>query len=62
MVLVGRYLPVNCFPIAPLASNTLGLSLPRLELAGVWIAEAIPVDVLEPVLELPWADMCAVEM
>jgi len=50
-------LPVNCFPIEPLASKALGLSFPMLALAGVVVAEAIPVSVFAPVLELLWEDI-----
>jgi hypothetical protein len=48
---------VNCLPIVPSESNALGLSLPISALAGVLIEDAMPVEVLEPVLELPCADM-----
>ena len=57
-VLICRaYLPVNCFPMVPSASKALGLSPPRSALAGVVVAGAVPVEGLEPVLELPWDDI-----
>lgn len=43
--------------MVPSASKALGLSSPKPALAGVMVADAIPVLVLEPVLEDPWADI-----
>lgn len=51
--LLFSIIPVNCLPILPWASMARGLSSPIPALAGVVVAEAMPVDVLEPVLELP---------
>lgn len=48
--------------MAPWASKALGLSSPMPAVAGVLVAEAMPVEDLEPVLELPWEDMVVVLM
>ena len=42
---------MNCLPMAPFASNILGLSSPTPAFAGVLICDAMPVSVLEPVLD-----------
>lgn len=38
----GQLIPVKACPMAPSASNALGRLPPKSELAGVWMADALP--------------------